>query len=107
MPRIHLFGFRVEDQVSACFLYSSHIVVQITWISLQILIGSELNGVHKHGYHRAVILACRLTDKTLMSLMQKAHRGHQSYCQPFFLPGCYDLPNFFYGLNYLHVLFRI
>ena len=53
---IHLCRLGIEDEVSPSLFHLLHISVQVARISLQVLVGTELDGIDEYGYHRTVVL---------------------------------------------------
>ena len=94
----------IEDEVSPSLFHLLHITVQVARISLQVFVGAELDGVHEYRDYRTVVLTGRLTNQTLMTFVQIAHRGHQTDTESLLPPGRNNLSYFFYSLNYLHIL---
>ena len=92
--RIHFRRLRMKDQVCSRTLAQRGIMIQISRVACQILIGSELGRIHKYTDYGMIIVPYAGSDETLMSRMQETHGGHKSHALSGCSPALHDLSYF-------------
>ena len=75
--RIHLLDGRHKDQIHSMALADFEILGQWPRILRVILIGTELQRIHKNADHDCAGFLPRSLNQRLMPGMERTHRGHQ------------------------------
>ena len=75
---VDLFCGRREDEVHVIF-NQLQVVVEGAGVLFQILLVVELGGVDENGADRGLVLATCPLDQRQMSVVQRPHRGYQTY----------------------------
>ena len=102
---IHLFRFRMEDQIGADAFAECTVPLKIAGIGFQIFIGAELCGIDKNGDYNDVVFFTAFLDQAGVTFMEKAHGRYETDGFPFFFPSFYKIPCIFDGFRYLHFVF--
>src|SRR5438093_7879653 len=101
--RIHLAGSRREDKIHAVTAADLDIVRKGSWISLVILVGTELQGIDKNADHAELAFRSRHLDELFVADMEGAHGRNQSDSLARFAPGFQSFSDFFNGVDRPHV----
>ena len=90
-------GLGVEHQRGAGALDQALVGLEIARVGFQILARGELDGVHEHADHDAVVLGDGALDQALVALVQIAHGGNEAHAQALRLPLADNLFRLFRG----------
>ena len=92
----------MEDERGARLLAQLAVTVEVARVALEVLVGTELRGVHEVGDHDAVILGHGALDQALVALVQVAHGGDEAHGETLALPRLDLLANLGNGVDGLH-----
>src|SRR5205823_6671012 len=101
--RVHVFPGRGEQEVHSPLRGEPRVIVEGTWVPIEIFTGPELERIDEDAHDDRVGHALCCVDKFEVTFVQGAHGRHEGNAPPLRPKVCNDVTHFVDRSHYLHL----